>query len=137
MLAFAANTAQATVALVQPAREAAADAPLTLTLIYSDDDAKALPVSVPDTLEVTVTNAEQPPVPVKLLREAGVPERFTLKAGQYRKVRFSAPWPDSARGTVTITPVGFDASAAVVSLNRSANQFAVARAETAEAHQAS
>ncbi|MDN7738591.1 MULTISPECIES: phospholipase A [Burkholderia] len=137
VLAFAANTAQATVALVQPAREAAADAPLTLTLIYSDDDAKPLPVSVPDTLEVTVTNAEQPPVPVKLVREAGVPERFTLKAGQYRKVRFSAPWPDSARGTVTITPVGFDASAAVVSLNRSANQFVVARAETAEGHQAS
>ncbi|MDC6133642.1 phospholipase, partial [Burkholderia gladioli] len=63
-----------------------------------------LPVSVPDTLEVTVTNAEQPPVPVKLVREAGVPERFTLKAGQYRKVRFSAPWPEAAARCPTSTP---------------------------------
>ncbi|WP_459623043.1 phospholipase A [Burkholderia sp. 3C] len=134
-LLCAAGAAHATVSLVQPAREAAADAPLTLTLIYSDDDRAPLPVTAPDSIDVTVTNAEQPPVPVKLVREAGVPARFTLRAGQYRKVRFSAPWPDSARGTVTIAPVGFDASPAVVSLNRGPNQVAVARAESAEAHQ--
>ncbi|MEK6347550.1 MAG: phospholipase A [Burkholderia sp.] len=134
-LLCAAGAAHATVSLVQPAREAAADAPLTLTLIYSDDDRAPLPVTAPDSIDVTVTNAEQPPVPVKLVREAGVPAHFTLRAGQYRKVRFSAPWPDSARGTVTLTPVGFDASASVVSLNRGANQTAVARAESAEAHQ--
>ncbi|WP_042625122.1 phospholipase A [Burkholderia plantarii] len=134
-LACATMPARATVSLVQPPREAAASAPLTLTLIYADDDRAPLSITTPDALEVTVTNAEQPPVPVRLARERGVPARFTLRAGQFRKVRFSAPWPDSARGTVTITPVGFDASAAVVSLDRGPNQARVAQAEAAEAHQ--
>jgi len=102
------GAACATVAVLQPAREAAAQQPLELTLLYTDDDARPLTVEVPKQLNVTLTNGDLPPQPLALQRDPAVPDRLTLRPGQYRRVRFSAPWPDSARGTVKIDPVGFD-----------------------------
>ncbi len=127
--------AHATVAMLQPARVAAADEPLQLTLLYSADDAKPLKVVVPPTLRVNLSSAEQAPQPLELKREPGVPDTLNLRPGQFRKVGFSAPWPQSARGEVRIDPVGFDASSAIVAINRGPQQNAVAQAERARAGQ--
>jgi len=126
------EAAHATVAVLQPAREAAASQPLELTLLYTDDDAKPLTVDVPRQLTVSLTNGDLPPAPLTLERDSAVPDRLRLAPGQYRRVRFSAPWPDSARGTVTIDPVGFDASPMLVTINRSETQTQVAAAERRE-----
>jgi outer membrane phospholipase A len=127
-----ANFAHATVAVLQPAREAAAQQPLELTLMYTADDGKPLAVEVPKQLTVTLTNGDLPPQPLALTREAVVPDRLQLRAGQFRRVRYSAPWPDSARGTVKIDPVGFDSSPMLVTLNRGENQAQIVAAERAE-----
>ncbi|CAH2900049.1 MAG: Phospholipase A1 (EC (EC @ Outer membrane phospholipase A [uncultured Paraburkholderia sp.] len=126
--------AAATVALLQPARIAAANEPLQLTLLYSADDATPLTVTVPHTLRVNLSGGEQSPRPLELAREAGVPDTLRLRPGQFRKVRFTAPWPDAARGEVRIDPLGFDASPALVVINRGPDQDAIAQAERSEAH---
>ncbi|WP_281664873.1 phospholipase A [Paraburkholderia fungorum] len=131
-IAALSGEAHATVAMLQPARVAAADEPLQLTLLYSADDAKPLTVVVPPTLRANLSSAEQAPQPLELKREPGVPDTLNLRPGQFRKVRFSAPWPLSARGEVRIDPVGFDASSAIVAINRGPQQNAVAQAERAE-----
>jgi outer membrane phospholipase A len=123
-------TAHATVSVLQPVREAAAQQPLELTLLYSDDDKKPLTVDVPRNLTITLTNGDLPHKPLE--REANVPDKLTLRPGQYRKVRYSAPWPETARGTVKVDPVGFDSSPMLIVLNRGDKQAQVVAAETAE-----
>lgn len=126
------TAAHATVAVLQPAREAAATQPLELTLLYTDDDAKPLTVDVPKQLTVRLTNGDLPPAPLVLARDPKTPDRLRLAPGQYRRVRYSAPWPDSARGTIKIDPVGFDASPMLVTLNRGEDQTQVVAAEKRE-----
>ena len=87
----ASGAAHATVAVLQPAREAAASQPLELTLLYTDDDAKPLTVDVPKQLTVNLTNGDLPPAPLTLERDPKVPDRLRLAPGQYRRVRFTAP----------------------------------------------
>ncbi len=130
-LALFAGHAHATIAMLQPPREAAIREPLQITLLYSDDDATPLTLTVPPTIRVMLTNGDLAPQPFDLMREPGVGDTLQLKPGQYRKVRFSAPWPASARGVVRIDPVGFDASSALVAINRGKNQEAIAEAERA------
>jgi outer membrane phospholipase A len=132
----AASSAHATVSVLQPAREAAAAQPLELTLLYTDDDAQALSVDVPKQLTVNITNGDLPPAPLTLARDPKVPDHLRLSPGQYRRVRYTAAWPDSARGTIKIDPVGFDASPMLVTLNRGENQQAVVAAEHREAQAA-
>ncbi|MGF6772088.1 outer membrane phospholipase A [Paraburkholderia sp. GAS199] len=134
LLAFPAlyGEAHATIAMLQPAREAAANQPLQITILYSADDAKPLTITVPPTLKMSLTSGEQAPQPLDLVREPGVPDTLHLRPGQFLKVRFSAPWPASARGQVRLDPVGFDASPALVVINRGKEQDAVAQAEHAE-----
>lgn len=127
------GTAHATVAVLQPVREAASQQPLELTLLYSDDDKQTLTIDVPKSLNVTLTNGDLPPKPLALQREANVPDTLTLRPGQYRKVRYSAPWPETARGTVKVDPVGFDSSPMLITLNRGDKQAQVVAAEHAEA----
>ncbi len=134
LLSAHSGDAAATVALLQPARIAAANEPLQLTLLYSADDATPLTVTVPHTLRVNLSGGEQSPRPLELAREAGVPDTLRLRPGQFRKVRFTAPWPDAARGEVRIDPLGFDASPAPVVINRGRDQDAIAQAERSEAH---
>ncbi|KND61584.1 Phospholipase A1 precursor Outer membrane phospholipase A [Candidatus Burkholderia verschuerenii] len=126
------SNAHATVAVLQLAREAAASQPLELTLLYTDDDKKPLSIDVPKQLTVNLTNGDLPPAPLQLTRDASVPDRLRLAPGQYRRVKYSAPWPESARGTIKIDPVGFDASPMLVLLNRGENQTQVAAAEHRE-----
>lgn len=128
-----AGTAHATVAVLQPARELAASQPLELIVLYSDDDAEPLSIDVPKQLNVTLTNGDLPPAQLALIREPEVADRLNLRPGQYRKVRFSSPWPDSARGVIRIDPVGFDASPMLVMLNRGKSKEQVVAAERAEA----
>ncbi|KNH08635.1 Phospholipase A1 precursor Outer membrane phospholipase A [Candidatus Burkholderia brachyanthoides] len=117
LLTLGATTgAHATVAVLQPAREAAASQPLEITLLYTDDDKKPLNADVPKQLTVNLTNGD-----------------LRLAPRQYRRVKFSAPWPNSARGTIKIDPVGFDASPMLVMLNRRDNQTQVVAAEHREA----
>lgn len=124
--------AHATVAVLQPPREAAAAQPLELTLLYTDDDKKPLTVDVAKQLTVQLTNGDLPPAPLVLNRDPATPDRLRLAPGQYRRVRYAAPWPESARGTVKIDPVGFDASPMLVTLNRGENQAQVVAAEKRE-----
>ncbi|MDR8401878.1 Outer membrane phospholipase A [Paraburkholderia dioscoreae] len=124
--------ARATVAMLQPPRVAAANEPLQITMLYSADDAKALTITVPPTIRVSLSAGEQSPQPLDLQREPGVPNTLHLRPGQFRKVRFSALWPESARGEVRIDPVGFDASPALVAINRGPQQDAIAQAERTE-----
>lgn len=131
LLAFT-TAAHATVAVLQPAREAAATQPLELTLLYTDDDKKPLTVDVPKQLTVQLTNGDLPPAPLVLNRDPATPDRLRLAPGQYRRVRYAAPWPESARGTIKIDPVGFDASPMLVTLNRGENQTQVVAAEKRE-----
>ncbi len=74
--------------------------------------------------------------PLTLARDPKVPDRLRLAPGQYRRVRYTAAWPDSARGTIKIDPVGFDASPMLVTLNRNDTQTQVVAAEHREAQAA-
>jgi outer membrane phospholipase A len=87
---------------------------------------------VPKSIKVTLTNGDAPPQPLELQREANVSDTLSLRPDEYRKVRFSAPWPEAARGVVKIDPVGFDSSPMLVTLNRGSTQTQVAAAEHAE-----
>ncbi|WP_153100205.1 phospholipase A [Paraburkholderia hayleyella] len=120
-------------AMLAPAREAAASEPLQITLLYTSDNAgKPLTLVVPPTLRLMLTSNDLAPQPIELIREPGIPDTLRLRPGEYRKVSFSAPWPAFARGMVRLDPVGFDASPALVTINRGANQLAIAKAERAE-----
>jgi hypothetical protein len=65
-------------------------------------------------------------------REPNVPDKLTLRPGEYRKIRYAAPWPEAARGVVKVDPVGFDASPMLITLNRGKTQTQVVAAENAE-----
>ena len=126
------SLAHATISVLQPLREAAAQLPLELTLLYSDDDKQPLTIDVPKALNVTLTNGDLPPQPLALQREPNVPDKLTLHPGEYRKIRYAAPWPETARGVVKVDPVGFDSSPMLITLNRGKTQTQVVAAENAE-----
>ncbi|HEY3596488.1 MAG TPA: phospholipase A, partial [Paraburkholderia sp.] len=136
MLVMLAGPSHATVALLQPPREAAFSEPLQITLLYSADAAAPLTITLPATIRVTLANSDHPPQPVDLAREQRVPDVLHLAAGEYRKVSYAAPWPAWARGEVRIDPVGFDVSPALVAINRSPDGAATAQAGRAEATEA-
>jgi len=126
------GVAHANTAILQPPREVAATQPLELTLLYSDDSSAPLSIDVPQHFDITLSNGDLPPIPLALQREAGVPDHLSLSPGQYRKVRFSAPWPAAARGSVKVDAVGIDTSPMLVTLNRGDNQLQTVAAAHAE-----
>ncbi|WP_109480649.1 phospholipase A [Paraburkholderia sp. C35] len=132
LLGLAAPCAQATTSMLAPLREAAFNEPLTITLLYSADDNAPLDLTLPPTIRVTLTNGDIAPQPLDLVREADVPDALHLSVGQFRKVHYSAPWPAWARGEIRIDPVGFDASPALVAINRGPRQEQIVQAERTE-----
>jgi len=129
---FYACRADAAVAMLQPPREAFFSEPLRITLLYSADNGQPLTIALPPTIHVTLTNSDHAPQAVELVRDAGVPDELRLEAGQYRKVEYAAPWPAWVRGEVRIDPVGFDASPAIVAINRTVQPAAMAQAGHAD-----
>lgn len=127
------NTASAAVAVLLPGRQAAADQPLQLTLLYSDDGTASAAIDVPPTIDVNVSNGDVPPRRLTLQRAADAPPVLHLRQGEYRKVKFSTPWPDALRGAVRIEPIGFDVAPVVVTLNRGPAQNQVVAAQRATA----
>ncbi|WP_242681962.1 phospholipase A [Paraburkholderia hospita] len=131
-LGFTTPCVHATTSMLAPLREAAFDEPLSITLLYSADDNAQLDVTLPATIRVTLTNGDIAPQPLELMREPGVSNALHLSPGQFRKVRYSAPWPAWARGEVRIDPVGFDASPTLVAINRGPREGKIVQAERAE-----
>jgi outer membrane phospholipase A len=119
--------------MLQPPREAFFSEPLRITLLYSADNGQPLTIALPPTIRVTLTNSDHAPQAVELVRDAGIPAELRLDAGQYRKVEYVAPWPAWVRGEVRIDPVGFDASPAIVAINRTVQPAAMAQAGRADA----
>lgn len=113
-----AGFAAAAVSVLRPPREATTLSPLQVTLVYSGDQPTPSGVEVPEHLDVTLTNGDVPPRRVTLTREAGAPARVELASGELKAVRFSAPWPDWARGAVRVDVPGMDVSPVVVLLTR-------------------
>ncbi|WP_246278923.1 phospholipase A [Paraburkholderia ultramafica] len=120
--------ASAAVSILQPPREATTQQPLEVTLMYSGDQPMPEDFKIPPQLTVTLTNGDFPPRQVVLTREPGAPDHLTLPATQFRKIRFSAAWPDWARGFVKIDVVGLDVSPVIVALTRTGRGTAEAAA---------
>jgi outer membrane phospholipase A len=116
---FHACRADAAVAMLQPPREAVFSEPLRIKLFYSADNGQPLAIALPSTIRVTLTNSDHAPQAVELVRDASIPNELRLEAGQYLKVEYTAPWPAWVRGEVRIDVLGFDASPAIVAINRS------------------
>jgi len=117
-LALLPGAAHAAVSVLRPPREATTRAPLTVTLVYSGDETVVTALDVPEHLDVTLTNGDVPPRRVTLTRASGAPARVALAHGELKAVRYQAPWPDWARGTIRIDVPGMDVSPAVVALTR-------------------
>lgn len=111
------QAATAGVSVLQPAKRVDATKPLTLTLLFGDDDA-ADNYRIPDTLKVSASADMAAPVQMILQRQGSGPSEVALAKGQYRKVSYSGVVPASLRGIVRIEPIDYDASAVMVSLVR-------------------
>lgn len=109
--------ADADVSILRPAREARSDQPLTVTVVFSGDE-NGSDIDVPRTVTVTLTNGEALPRPVELARASDAPEHLRLAAGDMKAIKYSAPWPEWARGAVRIDVPGVDVSPSLVMLTR-------------------
>ena len=112
------SESRAAVSIMRPPREARSDEPLVVTIVYSGDAPGGTSVDVPRTLSVTLTNGEQLPRAVLLMRDSGAPEHVRLAAGELKAVSYSAPWPEWARGAVRVDVPGVDVSPSLVLLTR-------------------
>ncbi len=110
-------TANAAVALLQPARRVDATQPFTLTLVVSGDTAQRS-YTVPARLRVTATADLQGPVEVMLSRQSGHAETLHLRPGQIRTVAYSGTLPEVLRGAVRIDAPDLDAAPVLVTLVR-------------------
>lgn len=129
----------ADISVIQPPTVVAASLPLRVTLLFAEDSgsgrgAGAHAYTVPKTLAVSLTSGDVPPQTLTLQRAAGVPDTLHLHAGQFRRVVYSAPWPASTRGTLRVQVADFNASPALVTLDRGEQQArTIAANRTAQA----
>jgi len=122
-------SAQADVTVIQPPTVVAASQPLRITLLFAEDSAasatpatRAKHYAVPATLAVSLASGDLPPRTLTLERAAGAPVSLNLRPGQFRRVVYSAPWPDAVRGTLRVQVADFNASPALVTLDRGKDQ---------------
>lgn len=133
LLAAAAGTARADVTVVSPPTVVPASLPMRVTLLFAEDtENRANPTNgarrnsvrytVPSTLKVALTSGDLPPQTLTLTRDPKAPEFLSLRPGQFRRISYSAPWPTDARGTVRVQVADFNASPALVTLDRGKQQ---------------
>ncbi|WP_235838019.1 phospholipase A [Chitinasiproducens palmae] len=123
--ALAAAGARADVAVVQPPAVVAADQPLTVTLVFSHDDAngRVQRFDVPPTIAVAVQQGDSEAVQTVTLQRAGnAPAQLALHTGGFRKVAYTASWPDRLRGAVRVQVAGYNTAPALVTLDRGRRQ---------------
>lgn len=120
LLAGSAMTADvlAGVVVSRPPREMHTRSPLTITLIYSGDGPAAQTYDVPREITATLTNGSTPPNPVRLKRQDDASDLLSVAPGTFRKIVFSAPWPDWAKGRMQLDVPDMDVSPVLVSLIR-------------------
>jgi outer membrane phospholipase A len=122
----------ASVSVLRPPREAVSNRPLEVTIVYSGDQPDGTEVSVPAELNIALSNTDVTPKQLTLTRETGAPDHLKLASGELKAIRYSAQWPDWARGAMKIDVPGIDVSPSFVLLTRpphSAKTEALASAE--------
>jgi outer membrane phospholipase A len=114
----------ADVSVIQMPTIVAASMPLRVTLLFAEDGSttKAKRYQVPPTLAVTLASGDLPPQTLTLAKETGAPSSLSLRSGQFRRVSYTVRWPDTVRGTVRIQVAEFNASPALVTLDRGKKQ---------------
>ncbi|WP_185218928.1 phospholipase A [Paraburkholderia dinghuensis] len=131
MAAGYATAVDAAVSVLRPPREARSDELLSVTIVYSGDAPSGSSIDVPPTVSITLTNGEALPRTVVLTRDAGAPEHLQLGEGEIKAVRYSAAWPEWARGTLRVDVPGIDVSPSLVLLTRVPGHTATASAAPA------
>jgi outer membrane phospholipase A len=98
--------------------------PLRVTLLFAEDEQTkgARHYTVPATLAVTITSGDVPPKTLTLTRAAGAPAALNLRANQFRRVTYTAAWPDGIRGTLRVQVADFNAAPALVTLDQGKKQ---------------
>ncbi|MDY7578022.1 phospholipase A [Herbaspirillum sp. RTI4] len=117
LLFLTAHPALAGVSLLQIPKRIDATAPLTLTLLISNDGDEDV-LKIPANLVIAVSGDMIPPIQLRLRKEKDAPAEFRLHQGEFRKVSFSGEIPPTLRGVVRIEPVGMDAAPMLASLVR-------------------
>lgn len=125
LAACAVPSADAAVALLQPARRVDANQPFTLTLVVSGDTAQRS-YTVPTQLRLTAAADLQGPVEVLLNRHDMGAETLHLRPGQVRTIAYTGTLPEVLRGTVRIDAPDLDAAPVLVTLVRGAGAGQVA-----------
>lgn len=118
-------SADAAVALLQPARRVDATQPFTLTLVISGDAAQQS-YAIPKQLRVTATADLQGSVEVTLNRHDTGADTLHLRPGQVRTVAYSGVLPEVLRGAVRIDVPDLDAAPVLVTLVRGADATQIA-----------
>jgi outer membrane phospholipase A len=130
--------AQAAVSLMQPPRVVAGDAPMQLSLLYTQDGATSRRYAVPAQLSIVLVSNDGTPRKLTLSRRAGAPAALTLHAGQFRRIDYLGAWPQELRGTVRIDVQEIDAAPVLVTLDRAPaadRKLASERATAQDAHE--
>lgn len=133
LLAAASGAAHADVTVVSPPTVVAASLPMRVTLLFAEDATdngrSTKPVgrngvhyAVPPTLRVALASGDLPPQTLTLTRDPAAPAALSLRPGQFRRVTYSTPWPADARGTVRVQVADFNASPALITLDRGKQQ---------------
>jgi outer membrane phospholipase A len=133
LLAAASSTAYADVTVVSPPTVVAASQPMRVTLMFAEDaDSRtkagtpgaqtSVHYAVPPTLRVAVASGDLPPQTLTLTRDPAAPAALSLRPGQFRRISYTTSWPAEARGTVRVQVADFNASPALVTLDRGKQQ---------------
>jgi outer membrane phospholipase A len=109
---------QASVSVLRPPRESLSTTPIEVTIVYSGDQPDGTEVDVPAQLNIAVSNTDVTPKPLILTRESGAPDHIKLATGELKAIRYSAPWPEWARGAMKIDVPELDVSPSYVLLTR-------------------
>jgi outer membrane phospholipase A len=111
----------ASVSVLRPPREALSSTPLEVTIVYSGDQPDGADVDIPAQLKIAVSNVDVTPKPLILTRESGAPDHIKLATGELKAIRYSAQWPEWARGAMKIDVPELDVSPSYVLLTRDAH----------------